>query len=290
MANDRSGTDGDTGIPAGLERFARLVRRRPGEVPLVAASLEIARQEYPHLDELSCMNDLQALEQAARQADPGPGTSARARLEALNRVLFQEAGFHGDPVQAGDPQCSYLNRVLVRRTGLPILLAVVYLEIGRRLGLALEGVGMPAHFIVRLMGEEPALFVDPFHRGKIMQEEDCRVLLSQVTRGKVDMQPEYLRPWSTPRILERMLRNLKAVYVQGQDYPRARRVVDLLLVLRPGAVDELRDRGMLAYHSLLFEMAVEDLELYLERVPRAADATAIRAQLQSLRRLVPSHN
>jgi regulator of sirC expression with transglutaminase-like and TPR domain len=290
VANNVSETGLSPGVPPGLERFAQLVRRKPGDIPLVPASLEIARQEYPRLDARSCMDELEKLEQAARRDDPGPGTPGRRRLEALNRVLFQEAGFHGDPAQAADPQCSYLNRVLSRRTGLPILLSVVYMEIGRRLGLALEGVGMPAHFIVRLMGEDPPLFVDPFHQEKILEEEGCRALLSQVTGGKVEMQPEYLRPWSTPRILERMLRNLKAVYVRSHDYPRARRIVDLLLVLRPGAVDEIRDRGMLAYHSLLFENAVEDLELYLQRVPRAADATAIRAQLQSLRRLVPSLN
>jgi len=263
MTNDLSKTGLSPGVPPGMERFALLVRRKPSEIPLVAAALEIARQEYPHLDSQSCMDELEALEQAARRADPGPGTPVRQRLEALNGVLFQEAGFHGDPAQARDPQCSYLNRVLSRRTGLPILLSVLYMEIGRRLGLALKGVGMPAHFIVRLMDADPPLFIDSFHRGKILQEEDCRVLLSQVTGGKLEMQPEYLRPWSTPRILERMLRNLKAVYVQAPDYPRARRIVDLLLVLRPGAVDEIRDRGMLAYHSLLFEKAVEDLELYL---------------------------
>jgi regulator of sirC expression with transglutaminase-like and TPR domain len=290
MANDSSDISAREPIPPGLDRFAQLVRRKPADVSLVEATLEIARQEYPGLDVPACQAQLERLEQAARRADPGPGFTTRDRLEALNRVLFEEAGFHGDSSVATDPRGSYLNEVLARRCGLPILLSVIYLEIGRRIGLRLEGVGMPAHFIVRLMGDEPPVFIDPFHRGDILTEDGCGELLRRVSGGRIQMQPEYLRPWSTPRILERILRNLKAIYVQGQDYHRARRIIDLILVLRPGAVEEMRDRGMLAYHSLLFEQAVEDLESYLERMPRAADATGIRTQLQSLRRLLPSRN
>jgi regulator of sirC expression with transglutaminase-like and TPR domain len=170
------------------------------------------------------------------------------------------------------------------------MLSVLYLEVGRSLGLPLEGVGMPAHFIVRLMGEDPAVFIDPFHGGKILDEAGCRDLLHQVTDGRIELQPEFLRPWPALRIVDRILHNLKAIYAQTHDYRRARRVVDQILVLRPDGAEEIRDRGMLAYQALLFGQAVEDLEIYLELAPRASDATAIRGQLQSLRRLLLSNN
>jgi len=277
-------------VPPRLARFADLVQRRPEDVPLAEASLEIARDEYPELDVAAYLKRIDHLEAAAASADPGPGGPARKRLMVLNRVLFNEAGFTDSDDPQDDPKNSYLNEVLDRHTGLPVVLSVLYLEIGQRLGLDLVGVGMPGHFIVRLMGEDPALFIDPFHKGAFLTEEGCRKLLHEVSDGRLEIQPEYLLPWSSHRILDRILHNLKAVYIQHQDYRRARKVLDYILVLRPSKVSELRDRGLLAYQALLFEQAVADLERYLELTPNSKDAAPIRVQVQSLRRLLPSMN
>ncbi len=277
-----------TPVPARLQRLEELLRAKPPS--LADISLEIARDEYPELDAEGCRGELLRLRRQAAAADPGPGEPSRARLEALNAVLFREAGFAGDPDYGTDPRSSYLNEVLARRVGLPIILSVIYLEVGRSVGLPLEGVGMPAHFIVRLMGEDPAVFIDPFHGGEILDEGGCGELLTRITRGRLELQPEFLRPWPPLRIVDRMLHNLKSIYAQIKDYRRARRVVDQILVLHPDSADEIRDRGMLAYQAMLFTEAAADLETYLERAPRARDATAIRSQLQSLRRLLPSTN
>ena len=278
-------------VPPRLTRFAALVHRRSDNIPLAEACLEIARVEYPDLDINHYLERIDTLAAAVARLDPGPRTPFRGRLEAVNRVLFQEEGFHGPGHDHSvDPRSSYLNDVLDRRTGLPVLLSVLYLEIGRRLGLDLVGVGMPAHFILRLRGVEPLPFVDPFHGGEILDEEGCRRLLHRVTDGGIDLQPEYLLPWSSKRILDRILHNLKAVHIDASDFRRARRVVDAILVIRPDNPDEIRDRGMLAYRSLLFSEALEDLERYLTLAPRAKDATSTRAYVQSLKRLVPSVN
>ena len=277
-------------IPTRLARFAELVGRRR-DIPLAEATLEIARDEYRDLDVANYLARIDSLVEAASRLDPGPAAPVRSRLQALNRLLFQEEEFHGPGHDhTADPRSSYLNEVLDRRTGLPIALSVIYLEVGRRVGLDLVGVGMPAHFIVRLRGADPPLFIDPFHGGDLLGEAECQKLLKRVTKGRLEMQPEYLLPWSPARILGRILHNLKSTYVQMIDFRRARRVVDLILILRPSSADQIRDRGMLAYQCLLFAEALEDLEHYLALAPRGKDAAAIRAHVQSLRRLIPSSN
>lgn len=277
-------------MPPHLERFAALVSQTPESIPLAEATLEIARGEYPGLDVRGYLERMDGLVRDAVRADPGRHAPADVRLQALNQVLFQDAGFSGNLGDGADPRNSYLNDALDRRTGLPVILSVIYLEVGARLGLRLAGVGMPLHFIVRLLEEEPPLFIDPFNKGTLMSQEDCRALLHRVSAGKVELQPEHLHPCSGRRILARILRNLKAIYVKDRDMARARRVVDQILIVQPEAVAEIRDRGMMAYQSLLFEQAVADLELYLDLAPEARDARTIRAQVQSLRRLVPAFN
>lgn len=278
-------------VPPRLARLATLVARPVEEIPLLEACLEIARDEYPDLDVDHYLARVDALAAACDRLDPGPGSPCVDRLAAINRVLFQEEGFHGPGHDhAADPLSSYMNEVLDRRTGLPVLLSVLYLEIGKRLGLDIVGVGMPAHFILRLRGIEPASFIDPYHGGDILDEEGCRDLLGRMTSGRLELQPEYLVPSSTRRVLDRILHNLKSIHVHAEDFRRARRVVDAILVIRPDDPGEVRDRGMLAYRGLLFTEALQDLEQYLAMAPRAADATLIRGHIQSLQRLVPSWN
>jgi regulator of sirC expression with transglutaminase-like and TPR domain len=288
MSTPRRSRATDAAPPPFARRFAELVRHRDHDVPLAEAALEIARPEYPALDVPAYLAVIDELARDAASADPGPGAPLRARLRALNDLLFGREGYAGDRRREDDPRNSYLHEVIDRRLGLPVTLSVLYLEVGRRLGLPLAGIGMPAHFLVGATGEDRGLYVDPFEGGAFLDEAGCAARLREASDGRLDMQPEFLTPTPTRRIIDRILHNLKSTYVRGAEYRKARGVVELILVLRPAAAEEIRDRGILSYQSLLFEQAVEDLERYLTMAPKAADATAIRGQVESLRRLIPS--
>jgi regulator of sirC expression with transglutaminase-like and TPR domain len=272
-----------------LKSFADLVAGE-GDLRLGMLALEIGRIEEPELDVSQALSTLDRLEGIVVAADPGAGATDRERLEILRSVLAEQEGFSGDPAVMDDPAASCLHLVLQRRTGLPILLSVLYLELAWRISLPLRGVGLPGHFIVRLGEGEDEIFCDPFEGGKILDAAGCGVLLEKVSGGQLTMQPEYLRPWSNLRILWRLLNNLKAAYLKGEDLRRARQTVDRHLVLRPSVAEAWRDRGLLSFRCLLFEQAVSDLEVYLEMAPKAADAEAVRTQIKSLHRLVSSQN
>lgn len=272
-----------------LRSFAELAAGGT-DLPLTALALEIGRLEEPALDVARANSILDRLEQAVTAADPGPQAAAMERLEVMRSVLAEHEGFDGDPEAMDDPAGSCLHLVLERRTGLPILLSILYLEMAWRISLPLRGVGLPGHFIVRLGEGEDEVFCDPFQGGRLLTVEGCGTLLEEVSGGRLTMQPEYLRPWSNLRILWRLLNNLKAAYLKINDPRRARQVVDRHLVLRPSVSEAWRDRGLLAFRCLLFEQAVNDLEVYLQMAPKAADAEAVRTQIKSLRRLVSSQN
>ncbi|MCZ6833641.1 MAG: transglutaminase-like domain-containing protein [Acidobacteria bacterium] len=271
--------------PDSLVRFAKLVVGRP-QVPLAEAALEIGRVEDPDFDGDLARGRLDDLKEMVRAADPGESADPVGRLESLRHVLVEEAGFSGHPKEVGRPAASCLHLVLQRQTGLPILLSILYMEMARSIGLALKGVGLPGRFIVRLADVLPPVFADPFDQGILLDEGGCAALLDEISGGNLQMQPEYMHPWSNRRILWRLLNNLKVAYVEAQDLRRARQVVDHQITLQPAAPEPWRDRGLLAYRSLLFGQAVGDLETYLEMAPKAKDGPAIRLQLKSLRRLV----
>ena len=169
--------------------------------------------------------------------------------------------------------------MLDRRLGIPISLAVVYLEIGRRAGLRLEGVNFPGHFLVRApagAGEMEDLIVDPFHAGAILSEVDCRHLLRQHLGEEAAFDHGLLATATRQHIVVRMLVNLKRLYVRMRSFPQARAIADLLLAVDPSALAELRDRGLLAYHMEDFAAALKDLEAYLRLMPRGEPADPSR--------------
>jgi regulator of sirC expression with transglutaminase-like and TPR domain len=193
-----------------------------------------------------------------------------AQIAALNAYLFEELGFSGNREHYDDARNSFLNEVLDRRTGIPITLSVVYLEVGRRAGLHLEGVNFPGHFLVRALGEPGAddLIIDPFHGGALLSEIDCRQLLRQHVGDEAAFDPTLLAIATRQQIIVRMLVNLKRTYVRMRSFPQARFIADLLLTVDPSALAELRDRGLLAYHMEDFAAALRDLEAYLRLMPR----------------------
>jgi regulator of sirC expression with transglutaminase-like and TPR domain len=245
---------------------------RPGP-DLAAPAFLIARLEYSHLDPGPYLDRLDAMGDTAFHrvsTDPGHDAPLAARVDALNRYLFNELGFFGNRDQYEDPRNSCLNEVLDRKTGIPITLSLVYIEVARRAGLRAEGVNFPGHFLVRalhdLHTDDPGegLIVDPFHGGAILNEHDCRMLLHRHMGEEAAWEPQLLARATRRQILVRMLLNLKRLYVRWRSFPQARTVTDLLLALTPGAVTELRDRGLLAYHMNDFPAALRDLEAYLK--------------------------
>jgi regulator of sirC expression with transglutaminase-like and TPR domain len=259
-----------------------LLGRPDPDVGLAEAALLIAAQEYEGLDVRGYQVRLDEM-----------GRGLRARLEdeqrperavmALNHYLFQELGFRGNTEQYYDARNSYLNEVLDRRTGIPITLSLVYIEVARRGGLAVEGVGLPGHFVVRVQTPARGLLVDPFHGGTLLSEKDCQQRLDRIFSGKVKLEPKMLRPCGNKDMIERVLRNLKAIHLRDEDKLRALRVVDLLVALQPTSAEDLRDRGVL-YASLdCYGVAARDIECYLALAPRAKDAEELAARLSQLK-------
>lgn len=254
-------------LPQMVEDLLRTLNE-PGE-SLAAAALAIARVEYPSLDAAPYLLRLERMGEAAegrlrRQAQGGTAV----QIATLNAYLFEELGFSGNAERYDDPRNSFLNEVLDRRLGIPISLAVVYLEIGRRAGMRLEGVNFPGHFLARAPDAAEDLIVDPFHAGALLSEVDCRHLLREYVGDETAFDRGLLATATRQHIVVRMLVNLKRLYVRMQSFPQARAVADLLLAVDPSALAELRDRGLLAYHMEDFASALRDLEAYLRLMPR----------------------
>jgi regulator of sirC expression with transglutaminase-like and TPR domain len=240
---------------------------------LAPAALLVARIEYPRLDVEAYLAKLDAMGELARRAmqrhveRTGDG-SRLACIKAVNECLFDELHFVGNREKYEDPRNSCLNEVLDRRTGIPITLCVVYMEVARRAGLHIDGVNFPGHFLVRCpeVGSRGSsgLIIDPFHGGALLSEHDCRLLLQRQVGGEVAFSKSLLAPTTRLQIIVRMLINLKRIYVHMRSFPQARDVTELLLAMTPSALSELRDRGLLAYHLNDVTGALRDLQTYLK--------------------------
>jgi regulator of sirC expression with transglutaminase-like and TPR domain len=239
-------------------------------IDLARAALVIARIEYPQLDPGPSLDALARLGERA-SARLAPETTARARVARLNAFLFDEERFAGNRAQYSDFRNSLLNVVIGRKLGIPITLAVVYMEVARRAGLEVQGIAFPGHFLMRVpLGARdsalPALVLDPFAGGAEMDDAACQRLLGTHLGQLGDELPfdrALLRPCTTRQLLARMLNNLKRIYVDVRSFPQARLATDLLLALDPMMHTERRDRGLLAYHLDDYVGALRDLEDYL---------------------------
>ena len=267
-----------------LEDFAALTAA--GErTDLARAALAIARIAYPDLDPAPYLRQLDDLAAAVRPR-LYPQASPEAAVTELAGYLFGECGFRGNQEEYYDPRNSYLNDVLERRSGIPISLSVVLIETGARLGLGIEGVGFPGHFLVRVAGSRGPLLLDPFYGGRPIGE---RELLARyrtfVGSDAPALPPDALATTGTPAILSRMLRNLLRAYLDQKDHALALAAADLLLVLVPDSADEVRVRGLLYEHLECFGAALGDFRRYLELAPEAPDAERIRERVARLVRI-----
>ncbi len=257
---------------AGRARFARLVARPDADIDLAAGALLIAALGRPPIDEEAVLGQLDAIAERVRiRVDLGdPQFAVVARL---HDVLYRELGFRGPTAaEYGDPSNSHLDEVAARRIGLPISLAIIELEVGARLGLALAGIGLPGHFIVG--GPNGSLF-DPTDGGRGLTPDDCQALIRRAVGEGVLLHAGMLRPTGRRAILARVLRNLKAARLARREWPAAVDAIDLLLVLEPSDPEHGRDRGLLLGRMGRFREAVAALRGYLVERPDGHDAADV---------------
>jgi regulator of sirC expression with transglutaminase-like and TPR domain len=266
----------------GLERFAQLVSN--DHFDLAEASLLVAQDAYPAVDITGCMSQLDQIAAAiARRL--APDAFAEQKVLALNYHLFQELRFAGNVDDYYDPRNSYLNEVLERRVGIPLTLSIVYMEVGRRLGLNLKGVSFPGHFLVKLAVRRGQLVLDPFLGGEAQSEADLRQRLTGLlpaSEASAGLE-RYLKPASPRQVIARMLRNLKNIYLQCKRHEEALAVMNRMLLVMPESAEEVRDRGAIYETLECFRPALQDFENYLRRRPEAPDVTDIRHRVVDLR-------
>jgi regulator of sirC expression with transglutaminase-like and TPR domain len=265
--------------------FRQAVQQVETEIDLGRAALAIATHEYPNLDIDAYLSRIEQLGTAAEvhlRAKPDVYRS----IAALNYVFFEEHGFRGNREQYFDPKNSFLNEVLDRKTGIPISLSVLYMEVARRIGLSLQGIGFPGHFLVKYVGDPEEIFLDPFNQGEILSLRSLERMLYRLYGGKVVLEPHFLEPTSKKQILRRMLNNLKIIYLRNNEFIKGLSVVERLLIVDPASGEDLKDRGLIYLQLECFKQALEDLEAYLRLTPQAEDALSIRKQIIALTRQV----
>jgi regulator of sirC expression with transglutaminase-like and TPR domain len=282
---------------APLLRFGELVEKPEAEIDLAEGALLVADIAYPDLDHRSYLQRLDALASAVRE-ELGPAVAdlrrpramatrevAERTLDALRAVLVQREGFRGNAVDYYDPGNSFLNVVLDRRVGLPITLCVVYLEVARRLGAPLRGVALPAHFVMKwpLSSKQGGdIFVDAFASAELLDAAGCKKLVARVAEASgasLAFEPKWTSAVGPRAILTRILTNLKMLYLQRGETRLALEVVERLILLRPDAPEELRDRGLLRLALGEPLLAAADIAAYTTRTPDAPDVSRLRRRL-----------
>lgn len=264
-----------------LAQFKRVLSQPDEEINLAQAALLIATDEYPTLDIAAYLRKLDEMGEEARERVE-LGRSPAEKIELLNQYFFEDLHFTGNEEFYYEPHNSYLNNVIDRHTGLPITLSVVYLEVGRRAGLPLFGVGLPGHFIVKLQDGDDEIFIDPFHGGEILDEYGMLHLVQETYHARVQLHREWVAAVGAKYVLTRILNNLRSIFVQKENHERALLVIEKLLVLQPYSEENLRDAGLLAYRLGHYRRAAEYLEEYLLRHPDTLEALHIRTYLRTV--------
>lgn len=273
--------------PDALGYFASLVAD-DASLPLVEAAAAIAQDDFPSLDTQAVLAELDALADRLRRRIPADAVPLQ-RLRWLNRFFFHELGFAGNVNDYYDPANSYLHRVLDTRRGIPITLAVIYIELATQIGLTARGVSFPGHFLVKLKMPQGEVVIDPFTGQSLSREELDELLLpykrNRGLTGEFDAPLGLFLQSAQPRdVIARMLRNLKEIHRSAEDWPRLLAVLNRLVLLLPQAWEERRDRGLTFAELGMNSPAVGDLAEYLEHAGDAQDRAAISARLAELRR------
>ena len=265
--------------------FRRAVSGPDDRVDLACAVLEIARDDYPDLD---VAGYLRRIDQIAVHVMERLGSEKTVyhRIAALNSVMFEEHGFHGNRRNYYDPKNSFLNEVIERKMGIPISLSVLYMEVAQRTGLPLYGVSFPGHFLVKYSDDRERIVIDPFNAGEVKSRESLGQLLESLYGGKVTLVDDFLEPVTKKQIIRRMLNNLKMIYLQEKNFLKILAVLQRLVVLDPSSAEDIRDRGSVYLKLECFQYALADFESYLGLVPNAKDADAVTEEIVTLRKQV----
>jgi regulator of sirC expression with transglutaminase-like and TPR domain len=264
-------------------RLRDALKNERSEVPLDVAALELASIEFPGLDFEPCLFRLDNIAGQIESQLP-PNAPPLEFIRAMNELLFGTLQFRGNEENYYDPRNSCLNSVLSRRRGIPITLSLIYIEVARRLGRPVYGVGLPGHFIVAYEDRNSCYWIDPFHAGRLLSFEDCSTLSKETAGVDLRANPAVLSPVSKRHILVRMLTNLKVIYLRGQGFDKAREVLDLLIEAMPGYAEEYRHRGLIHLRQFNHRAAKADLEMYLKLEPDSPEREQVQKQLLMLER------
>ena len=273
-----------------LETFSAFVAPdiEDEKIDLIRAALVIARSEYPRLEIEEYAGRVEGL---ARRVASQVCDAETPTLGSLNRVLFDEAKLRGNREDYYDPRNSFLNDVLDRGLGIPITLSILYMEVAKRVGFPLSGVGMPGHFLLKHYAHDgQETLIDCFNHGDILSRQDCQTRLNEIYSGEIRLEAEFLHPLSRRQILTRVLNNLKTIYLSTRNFRKALPVADMILVIYPQSAEDLKQRAFLRYSMGMQRLAAEDLEEYLRISPSASDAEEVRQMCTSVRRIMATLN
>ncbi|HET9216512.1 MAG TPA: transglutaminase-like domain-containing protein [Terriglobia bacterium] len=264
--------------------FQELVNLPDGAVPLAEAALLLACEEYPQLELSPYLDRLDEFAEVVRPKLQ-PRFSPLDTIDALNEVLFGVLGFRGNTKNYNDPRNSFFNDVLERRVGIPITLSAVYLEVARRVGFPIYGVGMPGHFLVRYDDRQQEFFVDPFNGGQVLTRDDCQQRFTEMFGNEQAFSERMLSIVSPRQMLFRMLNNLKTIYLKAHTFEKSLAMVDMMLLADPEAIEQYRDRGIIKVQLRRFDAAVRDFEHYVKGAPDSKDRPQVEEHLKELRRI-----
>jgi regulator of sirC expression with transglutaminase-like and TPR domain len=269
------------------DTLAQLARQPRASFDVAEVALELARDEYADLDAEAYLAELAAMAHEARRYLRG---TLEARVHGLCRYLFHDMGFRGSARDYYDPRNSYLNQVLERHTGIPISLSALVMSVGARAGLEVVGIGLPGHFVVKAVADGYEMIFDPFHGGRLLTPEACELLVEQVTGTPFRASPTQLSALPLASMVERMLNNLKAIYLGSEDFPRAVRVIERLRQLCPDDLGQRRDLGISLVRGGQPGKAIDHLAAYLASAPEDANREAVQRTLEQARSEVARWN
>jgi regulator of sirC expression with transglutaminase-like and TPR domain len=273
-------------VPTALDYFASLVAD-DATLSLTEAAVSIGQDEYPELDPQAVLADLDALGERLKRRIPADAVPVQ-KLRFLNRYFFQELGFAGNVNDYYASANSYLHELLRTRRGIPISMAVLYIELAQQIGLTARGVAFPGHFLVKVRMPQGEVILDPFTGHSLSRDELEERLVPYKRRqgllGEFDMPLGLFLQSASPReVVARMLRNLKEVHRAAEDWAHLLAVQQRLVVLLPRDWDERRDRGLTHAELGAWDAAADDLDAYLDHSPQAADRRAIAERAAELR-------
>jgi regulator of sirC expression with transglutaminase-like and TPR domain len=266
-----------------LDRFRAAAEGAPESVPLARLALLVAQVEYPELDVLAYERRLVALSQSL-EVRIHPAADTRTQLAELHKLVFDECAFRGNELEYNDPRNLYLNDVIDRQTGIPATLAIIYVAVAQRAGIRALPVGLPGRVVVRIESADGPILIDPFERGRELTEEECQTIVRNVYGRRNRWREHFLDPITPRQLIQRLIHNLKATYLQRGDEERAGRMIELLLAMYPWDLDEIRDRGMLRERIGAYAEALDDLEHYVQYRIGARDIQTVTEAVRSLRR------